>query len=438
MKIGRILTGLALGMFLAALDQTVIATSGPVIASALNASSSQIWLVTPYLFASLVTTPIYGRLSDTHGRRPLYLLSIALFLLGSLMVAIAPNLWTLSLSRGLQGLGAGGLLSLAFVVVADLVPVEERGRYLFLFVAVFGASSLLGPLIGGVLAAQEEIFGIAGWRWIFLLNIPIAAIALYIANQRLHVDNPRTQRSIDLKGALVFSGFIGCVVTGIDFGYWGLIFPATALLTYGIKVEQEREADALIPLSILTNPNYNSLLLISFLGGAGFLGAIISVPIVLQNQQDVSPALSGLFLLSSGFGNLIATDFAGRSARKSMEGHERLLIAGLTLLVLAYLGFAWWTLNANKPLLVIALISVGAAFGLITQIGSIVAPQGLGALNSGTASSLNTFIRSLGGVIGTAAIASPIATGVNPAYVFLVSAIAVPLTIFSRFISKTV
>lgn len=431
MKIGRILTGLALGMFLAALDQTVVATSAPVIASTLGNASGLIWVITPYLFASLVTTPLYGRLSDTHGRRPLYLTALSLFLLGSIAVAIAPTLTTLALARGLQGLGAGGLLSLAFVIVADMIPLQERGKYLFVFIAVFGAASLLGPVFGGILADIDLLGGIAGWRWIFFFNIPVALIALALTTKHLHINNPRTERSFDVKGLVIFALLIATILVIIDFGYWGLVFVAAALLAYGIYVENRRGEDGLIPLPILTNPNYNALLLISFLGGAGFLGAIAAVPTVLQQQQEVSPFTSGLFLLAAGFGNLITTDLAGRALRKDSDTHDQLLIASLVLMTLAFLGLACWSDNTNKYILLASLIAIGSSFGLVTQIGSMIAPAGLGEANAGTASTLNTFIRALGGVIGSAAIAGPIASDAPAVWVFLLMAVFITVVSFT-------
>ena len=204
----RVLSSLALGMFLAALDQTVMSTAGATIATHFGELSGQGWLLTSYLLASLITTPIYGRLSDGFGRRSLFITALTIFIVGSSASAIAPTFGLLVIGRTVQGLGAGGLFSLAFAVISDLVPPRERARYILVFVVVFGSSSLLGPIVGGVIATQNSILGIAGWRWIFLLNIPIALYAIVRALRFLHVKQELHRDRFDWWGVLLFSIFV--------------------------------------------------------------------------------------------------------------------------------------------------------------------------------------------------------------------------------------
>jgi MFS family permease len=185
-------------MFLAALDQTVISTASPTIATALGHLSSQSWLITSYLGTTLITTPIYGRLSDGFGRRRLFTIALSLFFVGSIICMIAGSFSTFVIGRSVQGLGAGGLFSLAFAVIADLVPPRERGRYTLFFVAIFGSASLLGPVI----------FGVAGWRWIFALNLPLALAAILLALRYLHVPQQLSRQPLDLAGVLSFAVFI--------------------------------------------------------------------------------------------------------------------------------------------------------------------------------------------------------------------------------------
>ena len=204
----KILLGLAVGIFLAALDQTVMATASPTIASSFNQLSSQAWLLTAYLVPSLITTPIYGRLSDGFGRRPLFLTALILFLAGSLIAIFSPNFSTLLFGRIVQGLGAGGLFSLAFAVIADILPPRERSKYVLLFVVIFGSASLLGPMIGGLIATQGKIFGVVGWRWIFIINIPITLLAVGLAARYLHVKQQLKRERFDWLGVFFFTVFI--------------------------------------------------------------------------------------------------------------------------------------------------------------------------------------------------------------------------------------
>ena len=204
----RVLSSLALGMFLAALDQTVMSTAGATIASQFGQLSGQGWLLTSYLLASLITTPIYGRLSDGYGRRSLFIAALSLFIVGSTIAAISPTFGLLVVGRTVQGLGAGGLFSLAFAVISDLLPPRERARYILVFVVVFGSSSLLGPVVGGVIATQNSILGIVGWRWIFILNIPIALYAILRAMRSLHVKQELHRERLDWWGVTLFSLFV--------------------------------------------------------------------------------------------------------------------------------------------------------------------------------------------------------------------------------------
>ena len=191
-----VLSGLLLGMFLAALDQTIVSTAMRTIADQLNGQTAQAWVTTAYLITSTISTPLYGKLSDQYGRKPFYMAAIVIFLVGSLLCGIATSIYELAAYRAVQGLGAGGLMSLAFAIVGDLVPPRERGRYQGWFMAVFGTSSVLGPVLGGAFAGQDTLLGIDGWRWIFYLNVPIGLAAFAVVSRRLAcLGAPATPRS---------------------------------------------------------------------------------------------------------------------------------------------------------------------------------------------------------------------------------------------------
>src|SRR5690348_13794099 len=179
-QIVTVMVGLMLGMFLASLDQTIVSTSIYTIANDLDGLSLQAWATTAYLITSTVTTPLYGKLSDIYGRRPMFITAISIFVVGSLMCTFATSMYELAAFRAFQGIGAGGLFSMALAILADIAPPRERAKYQGYFLAVFGTASVIGPLVGGFFAGAETIFGVAGWRWVFLINVPIGIAALLI------------------------------------------------------------------------------------------------------------------------------------------------------------------------------------------------------------------------------------------------------------------
>jgi MFS family permease len=217
-----VLSGLLLGMFLAALDQTIVSTAMRTIADELNGQTAQAWVTTAYLITSTISTPLYGKLSDQYGRKPFYLAAIVIFLVGSVLCGLAGSIYELAAYRAVQGLGAGGLMSLAFAIVGDLVPPRERGRYQGWFMAVFGTSSVLGPVLGGGLAGQETLLGIDGWRWIFYLNVPIGLVALFVVSRVLTLPRKTSETSVDLVGAALLTSTIVPVLLVAEKGReWG-------------------------------------------------------------------------------------------------------------------------------------------------------------------------------------------------------------------------
>ena len=199
-----ILSGLILGMFLASLDQTVVSTSIYKIGQSLHGLTAQAWVTTAFLITSTIATPLYGKLGDMYGRKPFYLAAIAIFVVGSIACSFSTSMYMLAGFRAFQGIGAGGLFTLALAITGDIIPPRQRAKYQGYFLAVFGTSSVLGPVVGGALAGQNTILGISGWRWIFLLNVPIGILALYVINRVLQFEHDRgVRRSLDLRGSIV-------------------------------------------------------------------------------------------------------------------------------------------------------------------------------------------------------------------------------------------
>src|SRR3954449_705558 len=235
-QIMTILVGLLLGMFLAALDQTVVSTAIRTIADDLHGYDLQAWATTAFLITSTIATPLYGKLSDMYGRRPFYLFAIAVFVVGSALCGTAQSMYELAAFRAFQGIGAGGLMSLALAIIADIVPPRERSKYQGYFMAVFGTSSVLGPVIGGFLSGQASILGVAGWRWIFYVNVPLGILAFLVVFRVLHLPHTRREHRIDWPGSLALITFLVPILIVAEQGrIWG--WDSTrSLVCYGIGV----------------------------------------------------------------------------------------------------------------------------------------------------------------------------------------------------------
>jgi len=201
-QIMLVFSGLMLGMFLAALDQTIVSTAIRTIADDLHGLDLQAWATTAYLITATISTPLYGKASDIYGRKPFFIAAISIFLVGSIASTFATSMYMLAAFRAVQGLGAGGLMSLALAIIGDIVPPRERARYQGYFLAVFGTSSVLGPVVGGYLAGQSHILNIAGWRWVFLVNVPIGLIALVVVTKVLHIPHTRRDHRLAIEKAL--------------------------------------------------------------------------------------------------------------------------------------------------------------------------------------------------------------------------------------------
>ena len=400
----KILLGLAVGIFLAALDQTVMATASPTIAASFNHLSNQAWLLTAYLVPSLITTPIYGRLSDGFGRRPLFLAALILFLTGSLIGVFSPNLNVLLFGRMVQGLGAGGLFSLAFAVIADILPPRERSKYVFLFVAIFGSASLLGPMIGGIIATQAKIFGIIGWRWIFIVNLPITLIAALLALRYLHVNQRLKKERFDWFGVLFFTVFIVALLlrsqtsSSLILSSMKLELNLVGIFSFLAFLYEERRQglSALMPLTFFRNRLFSRTLIASAIGNSGMFVGLAMIPLLMQVVHGVSPLVAGSILLPMGIGNLLGSGIASRSISTN-EKYRWIVIAGL----FSYsVGFLLLSISVQIRTVIVAVIVLGFGSGLVTQFTSVTAPYALGDLHRGSGSSINTFIRQFGGVLG--------------------------------------
>ncbi|MCW1250472.1 MFS transporter [Acaricomes phytoseiuli] len=410
-QIMTVLVGLMLGMFLGALDQTIVSSSIYTIANDLNGLSLQAWATTAYLIASTVTTPLYGKLSDIFGRRPLYLIAIVLFLLGSVYSGFVHSMTELAIARGLQGLGAGGLMSLGLAIIGDMVPLRDRGKYQGYFMSIFGISSVIGPVVGGFFAGSEQILGLEGWRWVFLINVPIAIAAFAVVWRYLHLPRKNVKQRVDYWGAAAITlALVPLLVVAEQGREWGWT-STNSLLFFGlgfiglaafVLVERAAGDSALIPLRFFRIPTFGISALLNFIIGIGMFGAIAMLPMYLQIVRGLTPTEAGLMMITFTIGILIGSVTSGQTL--SRTGIYRIFpIMGTFLLSVSALSMGL-LLGADTSLLVPGGIAIvfGLGLGFCMQPLTLSMQLAVPPKDMGVATSTATFFRSMGGTVGTA------------------------------------
>jgi EmrB/QacA subfamily drug resistance transporter len=345
-EIMTVLAGLMLGMLLAALDMTIMASATKTIADELHGQTIQAWVTTAYLITSTISTPLYGKLSDIFGRKPMYLSAITLFLVGSVLSGVASSMYELAAFRAVQGLGAGGLMSLALAIIADLVSPRERSRYQGYFMGIWGISSVAGPVVGGFFAGAGTFAGIDGWRWVFLVNVPIGIIALIVVAKFLNVPHRRVPHRIDYWGAAALTvALVPLLIVAEQGREWGW-GSAAALAMYGIGVlgiaafvfvERAMGDEALLPMRLFRRPVFALTNAINFVMGVGMFGMMMSLPLYLQIVKGSTPTESGLQTLPMTAGILVAAMGSGVLISKTGR-YKRFPITGLAIVSAA---MAW-------------------------------------------------------------------------------------------------
>jgi EmrB/QacA subfamily drug resistance transporter len=413
-QILTILSGLLLGMFLASLDQTIVSTAIRTISDDLNGLSIQAWVTTAYLITSTIATPIYGKLGDLYGRKKLFLFAITVFVIGSAACSFATSMYMLAAFRAFQGIGAGGLFTLALAIIGDIVAPRERAKYTGYFMAVFATSSVLGPVVGGLFAQAHSILGITGWRWVFLVNVPIGIAALYVVNHTLHLRTSRRQARIDWFGAAALVvALVPLLIVAEQGRSWGwgsgrsvTCFVVGAIGVVGFLVaERAMGNDALIPLRIFRIRAAAVTIAASIIVGMAMFGGIMLLPLYMQIVHGASPMQSGFMMLPMVFSMMTASIVSGQIT--SRTGHIRgfpifgSALACLGLFLLSHIG-------ADTPLVLVMLAMAVLGFGLgncmqplMLIVQSAVPPQEIGVATSSA-----TFFRQIGGTIGVAAFLS--------------------------------
>ncbi|MFE9322147.1 MFS transporter [Nocardia sp. NPDC052278] len=409
-QILTILSGLLLGMFLAALDQNIVSVAIVRIANSLDGFDEQAWATTAYLITATITTPLYGKLADIYGRKPFYLIAIGLFVIGSVACTFATSMYELAGFRAFQGLGAGGLMSLAFTIIGDIVPARERVRYQGYFMMVFGTATVLGPVLGGFFSNYDQLWGLEGWRWVFLVNVPIGVLALGVVAKVLNTPHQRQDHRIDWFGAVALTI---CVVPllivaeqGRDWGWSS----QRSLICYGIGagglvlfvlVEFLMKDAALIPLRLFKNSTFSVTIAGGFIVGIAMFGAIVMVPQYFQVVRGYSPTKSGLLMLPLVLGIMFGSQLAGLTTK--LTGRYKILpVIGTFIIAVgaALYGRVHYDSPLWQPLVYGGVIGFGLGCCMQTLI---IAAQNAGPRSDmGVSTASATFFRQMGGTLGVA------------------------------------
>ena len=405
-----VLSGLMTGMLLAALDQTIVSTALKNIVEDFNGLNHYTWVVTAYLLTSTASTPLYGKISDLYGRRPVFQFAIITFLIGSFLAGASQNMTQLIFTRALQGLGAGGLMALTFVIIGDIVSPRERGKYQGYFGAVWGLSSVAGPLLGGFFSDHATILGITGWRWIFYINLPFGILALVITSAVLHIPKVKREHKIDYLGALILVLAVSAVllavsVYGPEDGWTDSrtlsVFGLGIFLTLSFLWQETRAKEPILPLRLFKNHTFSLTSVLGFIIGAGMFGAIVMLPLYLQVVKGNSATSAGLKLIPLMLGIVSMSIFSGK--RITTTGRYKIFpIVGAAIMTLGLILMSTLNETTSFGILSIYAIMVGAGLGLSMQTIVIALQNSVDFQDMGIATSSNTFFRSLGGAFGTA------------------------------------
>ncbi|MFJ6616266.1 MFS transporter [Kitasatospora sp. NPDC091335] len=406
---------LLLAMLLAALDQTIVSTALPTIVSDLGGLDHLSWVVTAYLLASTAATPLWGKLGDMYGRKRFFQASIVIFLLGSVLCGIAQNMGELIAFRALQGLGGGGLMVLSQAIVGDLVAPRDRGRYQGLFGAVFGVTSVLGPLLGGVFVDHLS------WRWVFYINLPIGIVALVVIAAVLHGTEVRREHRIDYPGTALIAAVATCLVLMTSLGgttwawsSWqivGLGVLGLVLLLAFVLVERTA-VEPVLPLRLFRSRTFSLVAVISFVIGFAMFGALTYLPTFLQVVQQVSPTMSGIHMLPMVLGMLLTSIGSGQIVARTGR-YRAFPIAGTAVTTVGLLLLSRLDEHSSTAEMSLYFLVFGLGLGLVMQVLVLIVQNSVGYEDLGVATAGATFFRSIGASFGVSVFGTIFASGLR-------------------------
>lgn len=413
-QIRTILAGLMAAMFMAALNQTVVVTAVRTIADDLQGLQHQAWAMTAYMITATISTPLYGKLSDIYGRKPFFLAAISIFMLGALLCTFVVSMEQLALFRAVQGLGAGGLMSLSLAILGDIVPARQRAKYQGYFLAVFGVASVLGPLFGGFFAGQDQILGITGWRWVFLFIVPFALAAMAVVTYTLNLTHHGVRQRIDWGGAVSLAVGLVPLLLVAELGRdWGWTSPA-ALVCYGLGVlglvtfaynTRRMKDEALVPPSLLKVPAVAIGSVGSVIVGVGMFVGLATLPLYLQIVRGATPTEAGLLMVPMTVGMMVGSVLSGHLI--SRTGRYRIFpVIGSAVMCAALVALGLTTVQTPMTVAIALITVLGLGLGNCMQPVTLAIQNAARADQMGAATSTATFTRQIGGTIGTAAFLS--------------------------------
>ena len=401
-RVRLIFGALLLVLLLASLDQTIVSTALPTIVGDLGGISHLSWVVTAYLLASTVVTPLYGKLGDLYGRKTLLQIAIVIFLAGSALCGLAQNMTELILFRAVQGLGGGGLIVTTIAVVGDIIPPRERGRYQGMFGGVFGVSTVIGPLIGGFFVDNLS------WRWIFYVNLPVGALALFVIAAAFHSRTEKVHHRVDYLGAVVLATSLSGIVLFTSLGgntyAWGspaiivLIVSSVALLALFPLIER-RASEAILPLALFRNDVFTVAGIVGFIVGFALFGAVTYLPLYLQVVKGHSPTISGLQLTPMMGGVLVTSILSGNLITRYGR-YKPFPVLGTAIMTVAVYLLSRLAVHTPTWQAAVFMLILGLGLGMVMQVLVLAVQNAVDYKFLGVATSGATLFRQIGGSIG--------------------------------------
>ena len=407
-RIGAVFAGLLVAMLLASLDQTIFSTALPTIVGELNGVDHMLWVTTAYLVAATIMMPIYGKLGDLLGRKTIFIVALSLFLVGSIVGGLAPDMTWLIIGRAIQGLGGGGLMILSQAIIADVVPVRERSKYMGIMGAVFGISSIAGPLLGGWFT--ESI----GWRWAFWINIPLGLAAIVCAAVFLKLPRHHTKVRLDVGGILTMAVAVTSIILVTSWGGTEYAWDSAAILTLvtvaviataAFVLAEYRATEPIIPLSLFKSRNFVLATVAGLVIGVAMFGALAYLPTYLQMVAGVNATESGLLMLPMVVGLMLSSIAMGQLASRTGR-YKWMPIVGMAVVAAALLLMSTLTVATPLPVLLGYLFLLGLGIGLGMQILVLIVQNSFPDSQVGTATASNNFFREIGASLGGAVVGS--------------------------------
>ncbi|MGN8026371.1 MDR family MFS transporter [Microbacterium sp. 22242] len=407
-----VIYGLMAGMFLSSLAQTVFGTAIRTIGDDLHGLDQQAWVTTAFLITSTIAVPIYGKLSDIFGRRPLFILGIVIFILGSTLSAFSTSMMMLAAFRAFQGIGAGALMALPLAIMGDILAPRERAKYQGYFFAVFGIATVIGPLVGGLFAGAKQILWIDGWRWCFLINIPLGLFALFMVITFLHLPKVGKHKGprIDWWGAVaVIVALVPLLLVAEQGRTWGwtsapsIVCYATGLvgLVGFVVIEALMKDDAIIPLKLFRSGTFTMATVIGVLVGFAMFGAMMTIPLYMQIVVGLNPTQSGLSMLPLIIGLMIASLTSGQITART--GRYRIFpVLGTLFTSVGFLALTFIRYETPLWQIFVGMFVLGLGLGQLMQPLTLASQNSVDPHEMGVASSAATFFRQIGGTLGTA------------------------------------